>query len=132
MIAGLLLVISGGLLAVGSRQDLLTLDLAQGGTATLSVAGTYVGGALLALAGLIVVLGLLRIGRGFSEDETIQRIAMYGSIAVCAVVIVRAWSFLDEHGVPVSHSATYGHLHLLAGVYMLAGGAALALLSKYL
>ncbi len=132
VIAGLLLVVGGGLLAVGSRQDWLTLDLAQGGTVTLSVNGTFLGGVLLALAGLIVAIGLFRIERGYSEDETLHRIAAYCSIAVAAIVVARAWIFLDEHNLRVSDSATYGHLSFLTGLYLLAGGAVVTLLAKYL
>jgi hypothetical protein len=130
VLAGFLLVLGGGLIALGSRQDLLTAHLAGGESATLNVAGTRFGTALLVFAALIAALGVARIVRGYAKDAPLHQIAAVASLAAIATVLARAGLFLIDHNLSIGSPSSYGHLGLALGVYALAGGVVLTLISK--
>jgi len=130
VLAGFLLLLGGGLIALGSRQDLLTAHLAGNESATLNVAGARFGAALLVFAALIVTLGVARMVRGYAKDTSLHQIASLASLAAVATVLARSGLFLADHNLSITSPSSYGHLGLALGVYMLAGGVASTLLSK--
>lgn len=130
MLAGFLLVLGGGLIALGSRQDWLTVQLANNESATLNVAGSRFGNAMLVFAALIIALGIARIVRGFAKDASLHGIASLASFAAIATALARTGLFLTDHNLSISSPSTYSHLGLALGVYMLAGGVISTLLAK--
>jgi hypothetical protein len=130
MLAGFLLVLGGGLIAFGSRQDWLIAHLANNETATLNVAGSRFGNAMLVFAALIIVLGIARIVRGYAEDKSLHRIASVASFAAIATALARTGLFLADHNLSIVSMASYGHLDLKLGVFVLLSGVAATLISK--
>ena len=130
MLAGLLLLLGGGLIALGSRQDLLTAHLAGNESATLNIAGTRFGTALLVFAALIAALGVVRIVRGYAKDASLHQIAALVSLATIATILARGGLFLADHNLSVVSPSSYGHLGLALGVFVVAAGIALTLVSK--
>lgn len=130
MLAGLLLLLGGGLIALGSRQDLLTAHLAGNESATLNIAGSRFGTALLVFAALIVTLGVVRMVRGYAKDASLHQIASLASFAAIAAVLARTGLFLTDHNLSIVSPSSYGHLGLALGVFAVAGGVALTLVSK--
>jgi hypothetical protein len=130
VLAGFLLVLGGGLIALGSRQDWLIAHLANNETATLNVAGSRFGNAMLVFAALIIVLGIARVVRGYAEDNSLHRIASIASFAAIATALARTGLFLTDHNLSIASTASYGHLDLELGVFMLLGGVAATLISK--
>jgi hypothetical protein len=130
MLAGFLLILGGGLIALGSRQDWLVAQLANNESATLNVAGSRFGNAMLVFAALIVVLGIARIVRGYARDDSLHRVASVTSLAAIATALARTGLFLTDHNLSIVSPASYGHLDLEQGVFMLLGGVAATLISK--
>lgn len=130
MLAGFLLVLGGGLIAFGSRQDWLIAHLANNGTATLNVAGSRFGNTMLVFAALIIVLGIARIVRGYAEDKSLHRVASLASFAAIATALARTGLFLTDHNLSIVSTASYGHLDLKLGVFVLLSGIAATLVSK--
>lgn len=130
MLAGFLLVLGGGLIAFGSRQDWLIAHLANNETATLNVAGSRFGNAMLVFAALIIVLGIARIVRGYAEDKSLHRVASVASFAAIATALARTGLFLADHNLSIVSTSSYRHLDLKLGVFMLLGGVATTLVSK--
>ena len=118
------------MIALGSRQDWLIAHLANNETATLNVAGSRFGNAMLVFAALIVVLGIARIARGYAKDESLHRIASVASFAAIVVALARTGLFLVDHHLSIISTASYGHLDLKLGVLMLLGGVSATLVSK--
>jgi hypothetical protein len=131
VLAGLLLVVGGGLIAVGAREDWLLVHVPRGGTMALNEAGSRFGNALLVFAALIVILGLVRIGRGFAEDRMLHRIAFYVSVAAIAAILVRSAIFLSDHDLSIGDLDSYQHVDLRLGVYLLAAGVVVTLVSRW-
>ncbi len=131
MIAGLLLLVSGGLVALGVSNDWLVATPPGGSGATLHVMGSGFGSGLFAFAGLLAVLGLWRIERGYSKDETVQQLASLVSVAAVLVALSRVYLFLSDHGFAISSGSTYTQLSLQPGLYFLGGGLLLALLARF-
>lgn len=130
MLAGFLLILGGGLIALGSQQDWLTAHLAGNGSATLNVASSRFNVPMLILAGLIIVLGFIRVSRGFSKDVSLHQIAALASFAAVAAALVRTGVFLADHDLAIGSTSTYGHLSIGTGVYLMAGGVVTTLLSR--
>jgi hypothetical protein len=131
MVAGLLVVLSGGLVALGVSNEWLVAALPGGGEAPLHVLGTSFGSGLFALAGTLAVLGLWRLDRGYSEDETVHRLASLVALGGVLVALVRVSLFLSDHELALRQTSTYEHLSLQPGFYVLGGGLVLALLSRF-
>lgn len=131
VLAGFLLILGGGLIGLGSQQDWLTANLAKNESATLNVAGSRFGNVLLLFAGLVIVLGFVRISRGYSEDSPLHQIASLASLAALVTALVRTWLFLVDHHLSVISTSSYGHLDLKLGVLMLLGGAATTFVSRF-
>ena len=125
MLAGALLVLGGGLVALGSRQDWLGLNLPHGGTASLDVLGSRFGNVMLVFAAVIIVLGIARIARGYAEDQALHRIATIAALAAVATALARAGLFLVDHNLSIGSPASYNRLDVKSGIYLLAGGAVL-------
>lgn len=130
MLAGFLLILGGGLIALGSRQDWFTVQLANSESATLNVAGSRFGNALLIFAMLILALGIARIVRGYAKDASLHQIAALISLAAIGTVLARTGLFLTDHNLSLSSPSSYGHLGLELGIYLLAGGVISTLLAK--
>ncbi|MGA9761778.1 MAG: hypothetical protein WBQ14_05085 [Gaiellaceae bacterium] len=130
MLAGFLLVLGGGLVALGSRQDLLTVHLAGNENSALNVAGSRFGTTLLIFAALIATLGAARIVRGFAKDASLHQIASFISVGVIATVLARGGLFLADHNLSITSPSSYGHLGLATGIYALAGGVVLTFVAK--
>jgi hypothetical protein len=130
VLAGFLLILGGGLIALGSRQDLLTAHLAGNDNPALNVAGTRFGTALLGFAALIMVLGVARIVRGFAKDALLHQIASFLSVGAIAIVLARGGLFLVDHNLSITSPSSYGHLGLAIGIYALVGGVVLTFVSK--
>ncbi|MGC9974424.1 MAG: hypothetical protein ABSC36_03405, partial [Gaiellaceae bacterium] len=124
------LVVGGGLIAFSSRQDWLVARLANNESATLNVAGSRFGTALLIFAMFIVALGIARIARGYAKDNALHRIASVASVAAIALAVVRAELFLVDHNLSATSTASYKHLDLKLGVLTLLGGIATTFLSR--
>jgi hypothetical protein len=132
MIAGLLLVLSGGMLALGVSNDWLVASLPGGSDATLHLVGTRFGSALFAFAGALAILGLWRLGRGYSNDETVQRLATAVAFGGVLVALIRVFLFLSDHSLALTSRSTYlNDLSLQPGLYFVAGGLMLALLTRF-
>ena len=130
VLAGFVLVLGGGLIALGSRQDLLTAHLAGNESATLNIAGARFGTAMLVFAALIVVLGVARIVRGYAKDPSVHQIASLASFAAVATILARTGLFLTDHNLSIGSPSSYGHLGLALGVFLVAGGVVLTFFSK--
>jgi hypothetical protein len=130
VLAGFLLLLGGGLVAFGSRQDWFTAHLANNESATLNVAGSRFGNAMLFFAALIIALGIARIIRGYAKDETLHGIASLAAFASIATFIARTGLFLTDHNLALTSPSSYGHLGLGLGIYILAGGVIATLVSK--
>jgi hypothetical protein len=130
VLAGFLLVLGGGLIALGSQRDWLTAHLAGNKSATLNVAGSRFSIAMLVFAALIIVLGFVRISRGYAKDVSLHKIASLASLAAVAAALARSGLFLADNNLAVSSPSSYGHLSLELGVYALAGGVISTLLSR--
>jgi hypothetical protein len=129
--AGLLLVLGGGLIALGSQRDWLTAHLAGNESATLNVASARFSIVMLIFAGLIIVLGFVRFSRGFSKDVSLHQIAALASAAAVVAALVRTGLFLADHNLALSSTSTYGHLSIGLGVYLMAAGVAATFLSRF-
>jgi hypothetical protein len=130
VLAGFLLVVSGGLIAYSSREDWLVAHLANNESATLNLAGSRYGTALLAFGMIIVALGIARIARGYAKDNALHRIASVASLAAIALALARAELFLVDHNLSATSTASYKHLDLKLGVLTLLGGVAVTFLSR--
>jgi hypothetical protein len=130
VLAGVLLVVSGGLIAFSSRQDWLVAHLGNNESATLNVAGSRFGTALLIFAMIIVGLGIARIARGYAKDNALHRIASVASLAAIALALARAELFLVDHNLSATSTASYKHLDLKLGVLTLLGGVIVTFLSR--
>ena len=130
-LAGVLLVLGGGLVALGSRQEWLALNVPHGGTATLDVLGSRFGSGMLVFAALIVVLGIARIARGYAEDRTLHRIATTAALAAIAMALARVRLFLVDHNLSLGAAGSYSHLDVKRGIYMLVGGTVVTALSRF-
>ncbi len=130
VLAGFVLVLSGGIIALGSRQDLLTAHLAGNESATLNIAGTRFGTAMLVFAALIAALGVARIVRGYAKDPPLHQMASLVSLAAIATVLSRTGLFLADHNLSIVSPSSYGHLGLALGVFLVAGGVVLTFVSK--
>jgi hypothetical protein len=131
MLAGVLLVLGGGLVAFGSRQDWLALNVPQGGTATLDVVGSRFGTGMLVFAAVIVALGVARIARGYAEDRSLHRVATIAALAAIAMALARTGLFLVDHNLSLGAAGSYSHLDVKSGIYMLAGGAVVTAVSRF-
>jgi len=96
VLAGFLLILGGGLIALGSQRDWLTAHLAGNESATLNVASSRFSIAMLILAGLIIVLGFVRVSRGYVTDVSLHQIAALASIAVVAAALIRTGLFFTD------------------------------------
>ncbi|MGZ4359969.1 MAG: hypothetical protein ACXVZW_09325, partial [Gaiellaceae bacterium] len=121
----------GGLVALGATNDWLDASLPEGGRVTLNVTGSGFGSGLLVFAGVLAILGLWRLSRGYSDDETVQRLASLVAVVGLLVVLVRIELFLSDHGFAVSRTSTYSHVGLQPGLYFLGGGLVLGLLTRF-
>lgn len=130
MLAGFLLVLGGGLIALSSRQDWLTAHLSGSESATLNVANSRFSVAILICAAVIILLGFFRVSRGLSKDVTLHQVAALASFAVVVAAFVRTAVFLDEKNLAVGSLSSWTHLDLARGIYMLAGGVAVTLASR--
>lgn len=130
MLAGFLLVLGGGLIGLGSQRDWLTAHLAGNESATLNVTSSRFSVAMLLLAGLIIVLGFIRVSRGYSKDVSVHQIASLASFAAVAAALVRIGLFLADQNLAISSTSSYGHLSVGLGVYLMAGGVVATLLSR--
>ena len=130
MLAGFLLILGGGLIALGSQRDWLTAHLAGNESATLNVASSRFSVAMLIFAGLIIVLGFIRVSRGYVKDASLHQIASLASLAAVAAALARTGLFLADHHLAISSASSYGHLSIELGVYMMAGGVATTFLSR--
>ena len=130
MLAGFLLALGGALIALGSRQDWYTAHLANNESATLNIAGTRFGTALLIFAALIIALGVARVARGYAKDTSLHGIASLILFATVATALTRTGLFLSDHHLSLVSPSSYRHLSLALGVYMLAGGVISAFLAK--
>ncbi len=131
MIAGLLLVVSGGLVALGVSHDWVVAPLPGGSDVTLGVMGSRFGSGLFAFAGMLAVLGLWRLERGYSKDETVQRLASVVAVGALLLALSRLFLFLSDHGFALGSGSTYSQLSLQPGLYFLGGGLVLALLTRF-
>ena len=130
MLAGFLLALGGALVALGSRQDLLTAHLANNESATLNIAGTRFGTAMLVFAALMIALGVARVARGYAKDTSLHGYASLILFATVATALTRMELFLSDHHLSLVSPSSYGHLRLALGVYILAGGIISALLAR--
>jgi len=130
VLAGFLLVLGGGLIALGSQRDWLTAHLAGNESATLNVASSRFSLLILVFAGLIIVLGFVRVSRGFAKDASLHQIASLAALAAVAAALVRIGLFLADHNLAISSASSYGHLSLELGIYLMAGGVVTTLLSR--
>lgn len=130
MLAGFLLILGGGLIALSSQQDWLTVHLAGSKSATLNVAGSHFGIAMLVFAALILVLGFVRISRGYAKDASLHQIASWASIAAIAMALARIGLFMSDHSLAITSTSSYGHLSLELGVFMLIVGVISTLVSR--
>jgi hypothetical protein len=131
VVAGLLLVLSGGLVALGVSNDWLVASLPGGGEATLHLIGTRFGSGLFGFAGALVILGLWRLERGYSDDETVHRLASLVSVAALIVALIRVFLFLGDHELAITQTSTYGRLSVQPGLYFVGAGLVLALLTRF-
>ena len=130
MLAGFLLVLGGGLIALGARRDWLIAHLANNETATLNVWGSRFGNAVLVFAALIVVLGIARIARGYAKDMSLHRFASVASFAAIAVALARTGLFLVDHNLSIGSASSYSHLDIKLGIYLLFAGVAMTISSR--
>jgi hypothetical protein len=130
VLAGFLLVLGGGLIALGSRQDWFTVQLAGNESATLNIAGSRFGNAMLVFAALILVLGVARMVRGYAQDVSLHGIASLAAFATIATVLARTGLFLNDQNLSITSPSSYGNLGLQLGIYVLAGGVISTLLSR--
>jgi hypothetical protein len=130
VLAGFLLLLGGGLVALGSRQDWLTVHLASNESATLNVASSRFGNAILAFGMLIMALGIARFVRGYAKDESLHKIALVAALGAVAIVLARTGLFLTDHNLSVGSPSSYGHLGLALGIYVLALGVVSTFLAK--
>jgi hypothetical protein len=130
VLAGFLLVLGGGLIALGSQRDWLTAHLAGNESATLNVTSSRFSVVMLLFAGLIIVLGFVRISRGFTTDVSLHQIAALASVAAVVAALVRTGLFLADHNLAISSTSTYGHLSIGMGAYLMAGGVVMTFLSR--
>lgn len=131
MLAGVLLVLGGGLVALGSRQDWLALNLPHGDTATLDVIGSRFGNGMLVFAAVIIVLGIARVARGYAEDRALHRIAMVAALAAIAMALARTGLFLVDHSLSITAASSYTHLTIERGIYLLAAGTVVTAVSRF-
>ncbi|GEM_PF-1007736 len=145
MLPGFLLILGGGLIALGSQQDWLTAHLAGNQSAglnaagsrfagnqsaTLNSAGSRFGIAMLVFAALILVLGFVRISRGYAKDASLHQIASWASFAAIAMALARTGLFMSDHSLAITSTSSYGHLSLELGVYLLIAGFISTLVSR--
>lgn len=130
VLAGFLLFLGGGLIALGSRQDLLTGRPAGGESVTLNLSASHFGHAILVFSALIIGLGVARIARGFAKDAPLHTTASLISIAAVVAALARAAIFFSNHDLPLTSPSSYGHLGLAAGALLIAGGVVTTFLSK--
>lgn len=130
MLAGFMLIVGGGLVALGSHQDWLTASLPQNASATLNVVGTRYGTAMLVLAMLIAALGVARIARGYAEDRALHRVATVALLAAIALAFARTGLFMADHNLAIGSPGSYGHLDLRRGVYLMLLGAVTTISSR--
>lgn len=145
MLAGFLLILGGGLIALSSQQDWLTVHLAGNQSsglnapgsrfagsksATLNVAGSRFGIAMLVFAAAILVLGFVRISRGYAKDQSLHQIATWTSIAAIAAALARIGLFISDHNLAITSTSSYGHLSLELGVFVLIAGVLSTLVSR--
>ena len=130
MLAGFLLVLGGGLIALGSQRDWLTAHLAGNDSTTLNVASARFSVVMLLFAGLIIVLGFVRASRGLSRDMSLHQIATLASVAAVVAALIRTGLFLADHNLALSSTSTYGHLSIGMGAYLMAGGVVMTFLSR--
>ena len=130
MLAGFLLVLGGGLIALGSQRDWLTAHLAGNESATLNVTNSRFSILILIFAGLIIVLGFVRISRGYAKDASLHQVASLAALAAVAAALVRIGFFLADHNFAISSASSYRHLSLELGIYLMAGGVVTTLLSR--
>ena len=97
MLAGFLLALGGALIALGSRQDWLTANLANNESATLNVAGTRFGTAMLIFAALLIALGVARVARGYAKDTSLHGYASLILFATVATALTRTGLLLSDH-----------------------------------
>ncbi len=122
MLAGFLLVLGGGLIALGSQQDWLIAHLTSGANVTLNVSTSRFSIVILIFAGLIIVLGFIRVSRGFAKDPPLHQIASLASLATIVAVLIRTAVFLGDQNLAVGSLSSWTHLDPARGIYMLAGG----------
>jgi hypothetical protein len=130
VIAGFLLVLGGGLVALGSHRDWLSVHLPGDGIAVLNVVGSRFGTAMLVFAALIVALGIARIARGYAEDRSLHLIASLGALAVVVLALVRICIFLVDHNLSLGSLSSYGRLDLKSGGYLLCLGVVVTVSSR--
>ena len=130
MLAGFLLIIGGGLIAVGVHQDWVVTAPPTGPDQTLNVMGTLYGSCMLVLAGIIIVIGLFRIARGYDKDDGLHSMASFAALSAVLATIVRTLMFLHDKGLRLGSAATYENLDVHMGLYLLAGGFVVSLLAK--
>lgn len=129
MLAGVLLVLGGGLIAFGSRQDWLVANLPNG-KATLDVVNSSFGHALLFFAAVIAALGIARIARHYAQDRGLHRIASIVSLIAIATALVRFELFLSDKSLSLG-VGSYDHLEPRQGSYLLLGGVLVTICSRF-
>jgi hypothetical protein len=112
-------------------NDWLVAALPGGSEATLRVMGSRFGSGLLAFAGALAVLGLWRLERGYSKDETVHRLASAVAAGGVLVALSRVFLFLSDQGFALGRTATYEQLSLQPGLYFVGAGLVLALLARF-
>jgi hypothetical protein len=130
VLAGFLLVLGGGLIALGSQRDWLTAHLAGNESATLNVASSRFNIVILIFAGLIIVVGFIRVSRGFAKDPPLHQVASLASIATVVAVLIRTAIFLGDQSLSIGSPSSWTHLDPALGIYLLAGGIVVTLASR--
>ena len=97
---------------------------------TLNVMSSRYSLLILVLAGLIVVLGFVRVSRGFAKDASIHKIASLAALAAVAATLVRIGLFMADHNLALGSASSYGHLSAELGLYLMAGGVVTTFLSR--
>ena len=122
---------------MSSRQNWLSFhhasgkgDLVLNESATLNIADSRFSVVILICAALIILLGFFRVSRGLSKDVTLHQIAALASFAAVVAAFVRTAIFLDDQNLAVGSSSSWTHLDLARGIYMLAGGVVVTLVSR--
>jgi len=130
VLAGFLLVLGGGLIALGSQQDWLTAHPVGSESVTLSISASRFSIVILVFAGLIVVLGFIRVSRGFAQDPPLHQIASLASAAAIVAVLIRTAVFLGDQNLALSSLSSLTHLDPALGIYMLIGGVVTTLAAR--